>query len=131
MAQKRFSKPGWYRFIEKQNSLNGLFVNTELYSRTGHRMFECECAGDLEGSEPTKLGSAAKQLPKHRHVTLAVERRLDATSRCCRLTAEQIVAAPIIRVMGHDAVVKATRLGHQRIHILGQQKTSTDDVGRG
>jgi hypothetical protein len=48
-AQKRFSKQRWYQFIEKHKSLNGLFVNTEVYSRTGHRMFECECAGDLEG----------------------------------------------------------------------------------
>jgi hypothetical protein len=36
--------------------------------------------------------------------------------------AEQVAAAPIGGVTRHDAIVKATRLGHQRIDVLGQQK---------
>ena len=43
----------------------------------------------------------------------------------------QIVASPIGGVMRHDAIVKGTRFLHQRIDVLGQQKTSSDDIGGG
>jgi len=43
--------------------------------------------------------------------------------------AEQILAAALGWIMRHDAMVKATRLTHQRIDVLGQQKTLSDDGG--
>lgn len=44
-------------------------------------------------------------------------------SRRCGLAAEQIVAAAMGVVMRHDAIVKTARFVHQRIDVLGQQKT--------
>jgi hypothetical protein len=59
---------------------------------------------------------------ERRHLPL-VEHRIDDTSRRCGLAAEQILAAALGWIMRHDAIVKATRLAHQRIDVLGQQKT--------
>jgi hypothetical protein len=92
--------------------LAGIFITCLLSAVSGGRFF-------------LAIGFvAAAWMSRHEHRHLAlVEHRIDDTSRCCGSAAEQILAAALGWIMRHDAIVKTARLAHQRIDVLGQQKT--------